>query len=76
MNSFKEGQVPVPMTLRSHLGNNMFPRWDYDVPSMGLFTEIVSLSGFWSLGCSRPINGDFSAISSMKFCLSAIYAKT
>ena len=60
----------------SHPGNNMFPRWDYDVPSKGLFTEIVSLSGFWSHGCSRPINGDFSAISSMKFCLSAIYAKT
>ena len=70
MNSFKEGQVPVPMTL-------LFPRWDYDVPSMGLFTEIVSLSGFWSHGRSRlTINGDFSAISSMKFCLSAIYAKT
>ncbi len=72
MNSFKEGQVPV-----FDPRNNMFPRWDYDVPSMGLFTEIVSMSGFWSHGRLRlTINGDFSAISSMKFCLSAIYAKT
>jgi len=25
----------------------MFPLWDYDVPSKGLFAEVVSLSGFW-----------------------------
>ena len=43
------GQAFDPLTIKiySHCGTEMFPVWDYDVPSKGLFVEVVSLSGFW-----------------------------